>query len=106
MSKKSIPESLRQLVFAAQDCCVACGTWDAWEADHVIPESLGGATTLSNLVRKCDVCNKTKANAIVKFADFATYTESREMIEARRAYYQKYCRAARGKTKIKPYKPL
>ena len=106
MSKKAIPESLRQAVFAAQDCCAACGTWDAWEADHVIPESRGGKTELSNLIRKCDVCNKYKNNAIVHFAEFAKYELNPEIITKRREYYRRYCQSARGRTKIKPYRQI
>ncbi|NDC89611.1 MAG: HNH endonuclease, partial [Bacteroidetes bacterium] len=38
---------------------------DHLECDHITPESLGGATTLENLMALCGACNKAKGDTIV-----------------------------------------
>ena len=40
--------------------CVECGGNFDLEYDHVIPFSLGGATTVANLQLLCGDCNRTK----------------------------------------------
>ena len=106
MKKASIPAATRATVFAKHSCCVACGTWDADECGHIVAESNGGTVEESNLVRLCGSCNRTQASADVAFASFASYTLDPALVTSRRAYWAKYCGAARGKAKIKPYKAL
>lgn len=43
------------------DCVVVC-TWDNWHADHVIPHSAGGPTTVENGQLLCPKCNFKKSN--------------------------------------------
>lgn len=106
MSKKvRIPASVRNEVFARHTCCAACGTWDADECGHLVAESNGGKAIASNLVRLCGSCNRTQANADVAFAEFAALTLEPALVISRRAYWAKYCGAARGKAKVKPYRP-
>lgn len=106
MSKKaSIPAAIRAHVMATYDCCVACGTWDADECGHIVAESTGGAMVASNFVRLCGSCNRVQGNVSVVFAEFAEYTESRALVVSRRAYWSRYCSAARGTAKIKGYRP-
>jgi hypothetical protein len=59
--KQPIPEALRWQVFERDDFrCVKCGRRSHLRADHVIPESLGGPTTLGNLQTLCEACNCKK----------------------------------------------
>lgn len=104
MSKKAvIPAAIRAQVFARFTCCAACGTWDADECGHIVAESAGGAMIVDNFVRLCGSCNRSQANRSVVFGAYATYTESRALVESRRAYWAKYL----GAVKIaKPYKPV
>lgn len=107
MTKKAhIPATVRAEVFARHNCCAACGTWDADECGHIVAESNGGETVAANLVRLCGSCNRTQANANVVFAEFASYTLEPALVMSRRAYWTKYCGAARGKAKIKAYRPV
>lgn len=43
------------------DCAVIC-TWDNWHADHIIPHSAGGPTTVENGQLLCPDCNLKKSN--------------------------------------------
>ena len=103
MAKKShIPASIRTHVMAQYSCCVACGTWDANECGHIVAEANGGAMTKENFVRLCGSCNRVQGTRSVAFGAYAEYTESRALIESRRAYWSRYC----GRAKIaKPYRP-
>ena len=103
MTKARIPAAIKAAVFARFDCCAACGTWDADECGHIVAESKGGAMSLDNFVRLCGSCNRKQANRSVAFAAFATLTESRALVQTRRAYWEKYV----GASKIaKPYRPV
>ena len=42
-------------------------TGDNYQIDHIIPRSLGGQNTLSNLALTCGGCNTEKAHKIVSF---------------------------------------
>ena len=46
---------------ANPDCAVIC-TWDNWHADHIIPHSAGGPTTVENGQLLCPSCNLKKSN--------------------------------------------
>jgi hypothetical protein len=70
MSQTHIPKDLRERV-SRQAChrCGYCLTAEAivgapMEVDHIIPESLGGATEEQNLWLACSLCNDHKANRI------------------------------------------
>ena len=104
MSKKAaIPATIKAATFARFTCCAACGTWDADECGHIVAESKGGAMVAENFVRLCGWCNRKQGSKPAVFAAYATYTESRALIESRRAHWAKYL----GAVKIaKPYKPV
>lgn len=63
--KQPIPQSLRTAVFERDAYrCVYCGDYKGLSADHVIPESKGGSTTLDNLVAACRKCNSKKGTKL------------------------------------------
>lgn len=69
--KKPIPASLRlQVINRDNGRCRACGIGDrdALQADHIVPESKGGETSLDNLQALCGVCNNRKQNTVVELA--------------------------------------
>ena len=69
--KKPIPASLRlQVIKRDNGPCRACGIGgrDALQADHIVPESKGGETSLDNLQALCGVCNNRKQNTVVELA--------------------------------------
>lgn len=106
MAKKlDIPAATRATVYARFDCCAACGTWDADCVAHIVAEHKGGTLDQANLVRLCGWCNQKQHTAFVPFGAYATYTESRALVETRRAMWAKACGQARNGFKIKPYKP-
>jgi len=95
MGKKSIPTELRDWVIARDNArCRACGCADRdhLQADHAIPESLGGATSIDNLVTLCGSCNNAKGDTIITglpilppiegFGDAATVYAARESFKA------------------------
>jgi hypothetical protein len=62
-NKISIPADLRWAVFERDDFrCQQCGKRQYLCADHKIPESRGGPTTLENLQTLCKWCNSRKSN--------------------------------------------
>lgn len=105
MCKARITAEIKSHVFSTYDGCVACGTWDADECGHIVPESQGGQMLPQNFVRLCGSCNRAQGVASVVFASFASVTESRALIVSRRAYWSSYCGAARSRVKVKPYRP-
>lgn len=68
MGKKyTVPKELREQVRMRDNGrCRLCGLddWESLDADHVIPESMGGETTLENLQAVCKVCNSHYKGAI------------------------------------------
>lgn len=67
-SKKKISQTLRTEVFERDLYrCLRCGTHKDLRADHVVPESAGGETTIENLQTLCAPCNSWKG---VKTIDF------------------------------------
>lgn len=114
MSKKArIPVSIRNHVMSTFEACVACGSREATHCGHIIPESHGGATVKENFVRLCETCNTTQGAVEVKFKSFATpiplnmpYGDALATIQTNRAYWARYCSAARSKIKLNPYAPI
>ena len=105
MSKKArIPAKIRNAVFARHNCCAACGDRQADECGHLIAEANGGAMVVENFVRLCGRCNRLQGVATVAFRAYADCTESRAIIETRRAYWARYCKAAAAGIS-KPYRP-
>ena len=69
--KQPIPAKLRlQVIDRDNGRCRACGIGDrdALQADHIVPESKGGKTSLDNLQALCSVCNNRKQNTVVELA--------------------------------------
>ena len=70
MSRSRIPKALRAKVAAqARYRCGYCLTSESivgtpMELDHLIPESLGGATEEKNLWLACSLCNDAKGSRI------------------------------------------
>lgn len=63
--KRPIPSELRWEVFERDDfTCQECRSRRLLEAHHVIPESMGGPTTIENLLTLCKPCNGRKGNRV------------------------------------------
>ncbi len=63
--REPIPEELRRQVFRRdRGRCVACGSDELLQFDHVIPVALGGASTADNLQLLCAPCNREKGVAL------------------------------------------
>jgi 5-methylcytosine-specific restriction endonuclease McrA len=59
--RERIAAEVRRAVFERDGgCCVACGSRFDLQYDHVIPFSLGGASTAENLQLLCADCNRAK----------------------------------------------
>lgn len=68
--KKRISSSLRTQVYERDGyACVTCGVMKDLSCDHIMPEKLGGPTTLENLQTMCRPCNSKKG---VKFNTAST----------------------------------
>ena len=68
MTGTYIPLVLRDRVIKrAQGCCEYCrspGQYspEVFEIEHILPLSVGGETTLSNLALACPACNRYKGS--------------------------------------------
>jgi len=51
---------LRQVVLNRDGCCQRCGTEDNLTVDHIVPRTLGGDDSLSNMEVLCGKCNSSK----------------------------------------------
>lgn len=59
-----VPADLRRAVLARDEFrCVLCGSEHDLHADHLLPVSLGGETSLENLQTLCAACNTSKGGA-------------------------------------------
>ncbi|MHA0036136.1 TerD family protein [Deinococcus sp. PESE-13] len=64
-ASRSIPQKVKLEVWQRdQGQCVECGDTNYLEFDHVIPHSLGGASSVGNLQLLCRRCNLAKSNRI------------------------------------------
>ena len=60
-----IPTEIRRIVFERDGGrCVECDSNFDLQYDHVLPVSLGGATTVENLQLLCADCNRRKSNSL------------------------------------------
>lgn len=63
--REPVPEALRREVFRRDGGrCVACGSAELLQFDHVIPVALGGATSAGNLQLLCAECNREKGASL------------------------------------------
>ena len=64
LNLRAFTESMRRAAYERQKgiCPLCGGTFDAMEADHIVPWSEGGKTTSSNLQMLCRECNRKKSN--------------------------------------------
>ncbi len=65
-SRTAIPDDVKLLVWQRDQArCVKCGSNVELQFDHIIPVSLGGASTPENLQILCGTCNRAKSNSII-----------------------------------------
>ena len=61
LASRSIPQSVKDRVWRRDEGkCVKCGSNEKLEFDHIIPFSLGGASTYRNVQLLCEHCNRSK----------------------------------------------
>jgi len=60
-----VPGDVRRFVFERDGGnCVECGSNFDLQYDHILPLSLGGATSVENLQLLCSTCNREKSNSL------------------------------------------
>jgi 5-methylcytosine-specific restriction endonuclease McrA len=63
--REPIPDDVKMFVWQRDaGKCVRCGSNRNLEFDHVIPVSMGGATTARNLQLLCEGCNRAKGGSL------------------------------------------
>ena len=61
--RERIPELVRRFVWQRDGGqCVACGSKERLEFDHIIPVIEGGANTERNIQLLCESCKRKKGN--------------------------------------------
>lgn len=85
MARKFNKTQRQALFILAGGKCQRCDDdlGDDWEADHIIPWSEGGETTLVNGQALCQKCNRKKGNRMIKYREwqnefFQTYLNRRK----------------------------
>jgi 5-methylcytosine-specific restriction endonuclease McrA len=65
VSRGAIPEDVKQLVWTRDEGrCRQCGSNTELQFDHIIPWSMGGASTPENLQVLCGPCNRRKGASV------------------------------------------
>jgi hypothetical protein len=65
LRREPIPESVRIFVWRRDNaCCVACGSKERLEFDHIIPVIEGGSSTDRNVQLLCEACNRRKGKRV------------------------------------------
>ena len=63
--RERIPEAVRLFVWQRDEGrCVACGTRERLEFDHIIPVAEGGGSTERNVQLLCEACNRRKGRQV------------------------------------------
>ena len=64
-TREPVPVDVRRVVFERDGGkCVQCGSAFDLQYDHILPLSLGGATTVENLQLLCADCNQRKSDSL------------------------------------------
>lgn len=64
-TRTPVPVGIRRAVFERDGGkCVECGSAFDLQYDHILPVSLGGATTVENLQLLCADCNQRKSDSL------------------------------------------
>jgi hypothetical protein len=70
-AKAPISKKLRRRVFERDGLhCLRCGKYSDLVVDHIVPESLGGPTRLTNLQTLCSQCNAWKRTKLPEWGFF------------------------------------
>jgi hypothetical protein len=66
VSRQAIPDDVKLLVWQRDEGkCAKCGSQTELQYDHIIPLSVGGASTETNLQILCGTCNRAKSASVV-----------------------------------------
>jgi 5-methylcytosine-specific restriction endonuclease McrA len=88
-SLRSATHHQRLVLYArSEGKCEYCGVdikFDNFQADHIVPWSQGGRTTLSNLATSCYMCNGAKH--IMNSQNFKTLINEKGLDWRRRRYF-------------------
>ena len=64
-TRGAIPEDIKQLVWTRDEgMCRQCGSNTELQFDHIIPASMGGATSPENIQVLCGPCNRRKGASV------------------------------------------
>ncbi len=63
--REPIPDEVKREVYRADGGrCVNCGSAELLQFDHIIPVTMGGASTVENLQLLCAPCNRAKGASL------------------------------------------